>query len=235
MNESQHENYSRTHSDSTSLQNQSLNNIQSSDVSSHEAITPIKYNRTAHKQLRKIMSRAHRQKHCMDKERNLKCHNMNYRILSDLYKHSAELLSRSRIYALLYIGLLIIKDEIQLGDMLRFIREGHLSYNQYQHFFSEDLANKKLNISSYAQRKENVTHAGIRELAAKIITFLKIEKYIPVQNIVGMVQRYCQEMNLPGKHFCIISPFCLQAPNTYIVNPNFICSSFQACYLWYLL
>lgn len=60
---------------------------------------------------------------------------MTYKTVSRKFRYGPLALSRNKVFGIIYLGLLMIKDKIQLGDMLRFIREGHLSYNKVEHFF----------------------------------------------------------------------------------------------------
>lgn len=172
-------------------------NADSSD--SRKANMPVRNNLYATRELRKIMNKTHLISHRKDKLNTYMCHKLTFRDLSYSYRQSAMIITRKRIFAILYLGLLIIKDRIQLSDMLRYINEGHLSYNEYLHFFPETLGQKKLNISTYTKYAEKLTHSGLRETAWKILLFLKLESYVPTQNIVELSERYCMELNLPGK------------------------------------
>lgn len=95
----------------------------------------------------------------------------------------------------------MVKDKHHLGDMLRFIKEGHLSFNEFKHFFPENLANKKLNIATYAEKTAFLCHLSLRESAGELMHVLKVSKYVPKANIVELAVRYCKELNLPGKFY----------------------------------
>lgn len=177
--------------------NQSLLSLKSSSDNSTK-LEKLMYNRIAKKELFKTISKRHLKQHCKDFHVEMNCHKPSYRGLSKKYILSANVLSRNRLYAIIYLGLLIIKDKIQLADILRFIREGHLSYNSIDHFFPEALSNKQLNTKNYKARTMQMTSFGLREITAKIAVFLGISHLVPVQNLVDLCEQYCIELNLPG-------------------------------------
>lgn len=152
----------------------------------------------ANRELTKLMCYDHLMEHRKDKSRMLHCHKIACKDLKK-YACSAMIITRKRIFAILYLGLLIIKDRIQLSDMLRYINEGHLSYNEYLHLFPENLGTKKLNIYSYNKKVDNLTHTGVRKMAWQIVELLNLQAFIPIPNIIELSERYCLELNLPGK------------------------------------
>lgn len=185
-------------SEEDSLHSTSLSNLGLASDKASNKIGSIKYNRKARKLLRKRMSLVHFKKHCCDIENALRCHRMTYRSLPPKYAHGPEVLSRCKLYALIYLGLLIVKDKVQLGDMLRFIREGHLSYHIVNHFFPEDHVDNQLNIKTWNKGHTLLCHYAVRSTAADIAKLIEVTTYIPVQDLVQLCHRYCEELNLPG-------------------------------------
>ncbi|XP_056631577.1 uncharacterized protein LOC130441796 isoform X2 [Diorhabda sublineata] len=189
----------KSKTDGSSLQNETLTSLKDNSEKSSEC-EEIVFNKYVVKELRKSLSEDHLEVHQKDLDMNLKCHRIN-KLLSSAHKSSVHNLSPKKIYGILYLALLINKDPMQLGDLLRYLREGHLSLNSYASLFPEDYSNKNLNI------KDNpVTHLYnseiFRQTAGRLAKFLNVQKYICVPDLVALSRRYCQEMNLPAeRHF----------------------------------
>ncbi|XP_022918397.2 TATA box-binding protein-associated factor RNA polymerase I subunit B [Onthophagus taurus] len=187
---------STTQQSESSLVNQSLSSLKSANSSPSDAKV-IQYNKTAEKCLKKHMKARHLKKHCEDVHSTLDCHKKLTGRSATSYYNDPSVISRSKLFSLLYLGLLMNKQKIQLGDMLRFIKEGHLSFQHVDKFFPEELVEKKLNISSFTKGPSFITHSMMRSNTVKLISYLNIKNVVPVQNIVEMCERYCKELNLP--------------------------------------
>lgn len=123
---------------------------------------------------------------------DLKCHRPK---ISKEFKYSVYFFSPIKIYSLLYLGLLINQDTLQLGDLLRFIREGHLTFNKYTHLFPDD---KLINITN--NNKNSIfSSEAIRVCTSKMAKFLNTRRFIEIPDCTELCHRYCKEMNLPGK------------------------------------
>lgn len=113
------------------------------------------------------------------------------------YKYGVHFISPIKLYSLLYLGLLIVKDKLQLGDLLRFIREGHLSFNKYTHLFPNDDGDNLWNIMNNI-KNSSFSSDSIRVYTGKLAKFLGVTSFIRIPNCIDLCHRYCQEMNLPG-------------------------------------
>ncbi|KRT79760.1 hypothetical protein AMK59_7137, partial [Oryctes borbonicus] len=96
------------------------------------------------------------------------------------------------------------KDDIQLGDMLRYIREGHLSFQHCNHFFPEEVIENDLNICTFNHGQVPVGSFGIKSCSMSIASLINIKKYLPVQNLVELSKRYCKELNLPDEVYLYV-------------------------------
>ncbi|EFA09467.1 hypothetical protein TcasGA2_TC010961 [Tribolium castaneum] len=193
----QYEEFSKKSQETPSLHNETLTSLQTGSEKSSKNAVPIKYNIYATKELRKIKSsQYHWRKHRRDFERNLKCHKLSYRKISGKYRASPYILSINKLYAILYLGLLITKSKVQLSDILRFIKEGHLSFNYYSHFFPEDFVDKTLNFRNF-KKNTMFVNAPFRTIAAEMSVLLQIDFYISCPNLIELCERYCGELNLP--------------------------------------
>ncbi|CAH1970463.1 unnamed protein product [Acanthoscelides obtectus] len=128
----------------------------------------------------------------------MKCHKMTYKDRTRKYLRSVQFVSPEKLYCVLYLGLLIIKDEIQVGDLLRFVREGHLSFNNYTHLLQDDMSDRILGIQTNP-KNTMLTHKAVRTTTFRLAKLLGVLDYIVVPNIVKLCERYCREMNLPDE------------------------------------
>lgn len=183
--------------ESASLHNETLTSLKSPSEKSEKSDELICFNRYSVKELKKNVSGQHIRKHRLDKKRHLQCHKLTYKNCSHKYKRGVHFLSPIKLYGILYLGLLINRDRIQLGDLFRFIREGHLTFNNYIESFPEEYLDKFLNIQNNS--KNNLfSNKFFRSTVAKIAIFLNVTSYIKVVDLTTLCQRFCNEMNLPG-------------------------------------
>lgn len=188
-----------TQSSDTSLLNQTLSNLGSSDDESLESEKFIKFNRVSKKELLKHMSRQHLRKHTRDYENEMTCHKKK-KILSSSYLNSTFIITRNKIYSILYIGLLLTESDIQLSDLLRYCREGHLSFLSYNHLFPETYTEKQIDPKIYQIGNKKVpSHKNIRETSYRLFNMLKLGESNFSPNLKKLCEKYCTELNLPGK------------------------------------
>ncbi|XP_044753545.1 TATA box-binding protein-associated factor RNA polymerase I subunit B [Coccinella septempunctata] len=191
---SQHD-YSLSKSVDNSILDETVESLKNQSQKSSHSSFPLKFNKYAKKELRRRQSKRHLKKHSEDFENNLSCHRNSYSEASKKYQNSSHLLSINKIYSILYLGLLLTKSKIQLADMLRFIREGHLSFNSFKHFFPEEVSDNFL--TQTAPRKSCLTSASLRESTLHMAKFLDVLAYLEVQNLALLIERFCSELNLP--------------------------------------
>nr|CAI5835719.1 unnamed protein product [Callosobruchus analis] len=182
----------------------------------------LKFNHYAKKELRRKLSSSHLKEHQKDINLTLNCHKLIYRERTRKYKRGVQILSPDKLYCVLYLGLLIIKDQIQLCDLLRFIKEGHLSYNNYNHLLQDEMSDKILAVQSHPKNML-LTHKGIRTTTYKLAKFLGILHYVEVPDVVKLCERFSREMNLPGQ--------VVEAVKTIIsvTNPTFAMQDRDEC------
>lgn len=134
--------------------------------------------------------------HREDLHRDLTCHKLTASKLGTHILANPTHLTSYVLYELLYISLLIVRDPIQLGDLLRFIREGHLSFACYRHFLPEDLTENSLNLPKRSEKL--LSHATLRQRCAKMMHFLGVTRYVNPPDLEALCVRYCKELNLPA-------------------------------------
>ncbi|XP_018578368.1 TATA box-binding protein-associated factor RNA polymerase I subunit B isoform X2 [Anoplophora glabripennis] len=187
----------RSAQESSSLHNETLTSLKSPSEKSEKGNQPINFNTYGVKELKKKYS------HKLDKNKQLPCHKLTYRNCSQTYMRGVHFLSPIKLYSILYLGLLIGRSQIQLGDFLRFIREGHLTFNNYTELFPEEYAEKFLNIQN--NNKNNLfSNKSFRITTAKIAIFLNVATYIQVVDLTALCERFCTEMNLPDDVYAAV-------------------------------
>lgn len=88
---------------------------------------------------------------------------------------------------------------IKICNIVRLIREGHLSYAKVTHFLPKDIKFGK-NDFCYVEVVSDSsmpTHLRQRKILSQLAYLLQIEK-IQTPNMAQLVKRYCYDLNLPG-------------------------------------
>ncbi|XP_030756682.1 TATA box-binding protein-associated factor RNA polymerase I subunit B, partial [Sitophilus oryzae] len=185
---------SQSLSQSTSLLGETLSSLKSdSEKSEHSA--KIEYNKYSKAELKNIMSKAHLKKHKFDISGDMTCHKFLTKDFKGKFTNNPSVLTVQTLYCLLYIGLLIIQDSTQLSDLFRFIREGHLSYGSFRHYFDEEAKDETLNLP--LPQQIFFANLPFRKKSAKLAQFLDVAQYIKKPDLIKLCQQFCKEMNLP--------------------------------------
>lgn len=132
------------------------------------------------------------------------------------------------LYAILVLALRINNDAIQVGDVIRWCREGHLSYARYDHFFPYDMVFKKGDrLRCQLTSAPKLNHFSIRKAAGHIAKSLKFD-HIKSPNISSLVLRYIKELELPLELYnritslmVLLEPIDDYVPGTSSTLPNY--------------
>lgn len=180
-------------SDTNSVFNSSFHTTKSTtSVTSNGS---VKYNSLARKEYMKKMTGKHFNKHANDQYSEMKCHRSRP---SEQYLKSATFVTRSSLWAILYLALNISGEKIQLGDMIRYCREGHISYFNLKHFIPEEYLSENQNNDLLENAKYKVPcHKQVRTVAYKIAKMIKV-KNLNKPNLYTLCDRYCSELELPS-------------------------------------
>lgn len=81
--------------------------------------------------------------------------------------------------------------------ILRFSREGHLSYYRLDHLLPAEITLKKIDVNLLTQNTD-ITHKGLRKTAASMANFLLVTK-IGKPDFLGLIKRYCEDLVLPSR------------------------------------
>lgn len=113
------------------------------------------------------------------------------------------------LYVILFLGLRVNNDDIQLGDILRWCREGHLTFGSYKHLFPEDMHFNKqdrFKLSSTAW----FSHSSILSTAHNFAKAFHLDG-IKSPNLSNLIKRYTEELELPNELYNLILKIVLYA------------------------
>ncbi|XP_012287844.1 TATA box-binding protein-associated factor RNA polymerase I subunit B [Orussus abietinus] len=175
----------------SSVLNQSINSLQSSQSKPHihsEYAEKIRFNANAKEEARKI-------KNVSVKVPKSKRFLYQRKHVTTQYKISPQVITPMKLWAIIYLALRIHKENVHLADMLRYGREGHLSYYKLDHLLPPEISIAKGDMTILSQVND-ITHKGMRQLSASMAKFLNIyELFCP--DFLPLITQYCQELRLP--------------------------------------
>ncbi|XP_018310608.1 TATA box-binding protein-associated factor RNA polymerase I subunit B [Mycetomoellerius zeteki] len=111
------------------------------------------------------------------------------------YKTSPELITPTKLWAILYLALRIHNQDIHLSDMIRYGREGRLSYYRLDRLIPPEISLTKSDMN-FLSRAMDITHRGMRKVIGQMAKFLGVTKII-CPDLYSLVNRYCIELALP--------------------------------------
>ncbi|XP_071569340.1 uncharacterized protein Taf1b isoform X2 [Temnothorax nylanderi] len=111
------------------------------------------------------------------------------------YKTGPELITPTKLWAILYLALRIHNQDIHLGDMIRYGREGHLSYYRLDRLVPPEVSLTRSDMN-FLSRAMDITHKGMRRIIGRMAKFLGVTKII-CPDLLSLVNRYCTELALP--------------------------------------
>ncbi|XP_031774027.1 LOW QUALITY PROTEIN: TATA box-binding protein-associated factor RNA polymerase I subunit B [Apis florea] len=174
--------------DGISSFSQSVYSFQSTSANSSDNDGKVQFSSHAKEEARKIKKLS---KNVPRSER------IKYRAkhISNQYKMGPHIMTPMRLWAIIYLALRIHDQPIQLGDMLRYGKEGHLSYYKLDHLLPPEM-NLTANERSFLRQNVEITHKGMRRIIASMAKFLGVWDII-CPDILSLIKRYCQELGLP--------------------------------------
>ncbi|XP_071866435.1 TATA box-binding protein-associated factor RNA polymerase I subunit B isoform X2 [Bombus fervidus] len=140
-------------------QSQSIYSGQSSSVKSSENEGKVQFSSHAKEEARKI-KRLSKNIPRFERAKYKAKH------ISTQYKMGPNIITPMRLWAIIYLALRIHNQPIQLGDMLRYGREGHLSYYKLDHLLPPEL-DLTANERSFLTQNVEITHKGMRRIIAR--------------------------------------------------------------------
>lgn len=166
----------------------------------------LEFSRMSRRVLKRKMDKKHLRKHELDGR--LECH--SFRRSSNARSYHPEIVSRSMVFELLYLGLNQIGDDIQLGDIIRYIREGHLTYTKVSKFFPENVRKQKQQNNFNHSNSVAPSHGYIRFGARQQSHLLHVDVKLP--NMHRLTKRYIEELALPPTVHDIVNALLALCP-----------------------
>lgn len=217
----------------TSQTTESSTSNTNSSVSSGTVI-PLAFTPLARKALKRRMPKGHIKKHAYDPEHLLTCHTKSPG--RNTLSERLEKVSKNILLSILYIGLNLTGSEIQLGDMLRLAREGHISIFRIDHFFPPNILKnmKRSSFINFQAKYSFPTHSYLLTVTGKLCKQLGV-KDLKKPDFVSLVKRYVREFCLPeemGKYLGRLINF---HPPEMNFNYTGVCPNYEARAIAYVI
>ncbi|XP_054088438.1 TATA box-binding protein-associated factor RNA polymerase I subunit B [Zeugodacus cucurbitae] len=193
----------RLHSsiNSTDVSQTSRSSANTSSTGTTGRAIKLQFSARARKQLKKMMPAKHIEKHALDSEGNLKCHNVRPLARSmSRADHALLTMNTRQIFTILAIALNLIGDDIQLCDLVRFIDEEHVSTKNVLPYFPENIAphsKKMLQEIQFYKYPTKYSDKALRDHIELFSKFINIKSFNQ-PDLIKLTERYVTELNLPA-------------------------------------
>lgn len=107
------------------------------------------------------------------------------------------LLTGRTLLIIIYCALNICGSSIQIGDLIRFAREGHISYYNFRKVLPEFLEDAKLSLEQYHSLYQTSHKLLSRYAESFLCSFPDIKASLVIPNLMMLAKRYIEELNLP--------------------------------------
>ncbi|XP_063238073.1 TATA box-binding protein-associated factor RNA polymerase I subunit B isoform X2 [Bacillus rossius redtenbacheri] len=122
-------------------------------------------------------------------------------------------ITRSRLLCILYLGLRLVDSNIFLGDVMRWISEGALSYHEVSQFFPACTNLKAVDGLLFGAFPRTVVHATVRKMSAELAKLLRVNAF-PAPHVLSLAARYVEELQLPSDVLdCVRKMYAMHPPN----------------------
>lgn len=176
----------------------------------------IEFSQYARSAFKNKVPKSHISKHSEDFTGQLKCHVVRH---SDLGPDKYKLLSRKTLFGILYCALNYHKEPLEIGDLMRFCREGHLSFNCARKFIPRNLSQREVEELhkkyTHSRTNEVTTHNGWRHFVYQMKRYLDFELERP--DLYALCHRYVDDLNLPEAIYTFVERMLVLCPS---VNEN---------------
>lgn len=133
------------------------------------------------------MSREHMEQHRNDIGGKLKCHT---------HLKEGDCVGRPFVFALLWLALNQIGDDVQISDILRYTKESHLKFNDVSSFFPTNVKMANAVISFRRAADEFQTYSGLRMKALSLAHTIGLRE-LRMPDLSKLCRRYVEELCLP--------------------------------------
>lgn len=134
---------------------------------------------------------------------------------------------------IIYCALNICGSDIQLTDLLRFAREGILSYYDFKKLLPEKLEDVKLSLTKYHSLCYISQRTFIFDLQNFLSHFPDIKRSLKVPKLIVLVRRYIEDLCLPTALFNYVDKLMELLPSN--LNYGYHIPNFEARAMAYIL
>jgi hypothetical protein len=111
----------------------------------------------------------------------------------------AQVVTGSTLLHIIYCALNICGSDLQLSDLIRFVREGHVSFFKMRQFLPDDIIEQDVPLSfeeHHSYRMINYEHT--RKLLSSFVRLIPdLRTSFRTPNLIKLARRYTHELNLP--------------------------------------
>lgn len=133
------------------------------------------------------MTRDHLMDHQRDIAKKLKCHKK--------YCENDNI-GRPFVYALIWLALNQIEDDLQLGDMIRYTKESHIKLNNISSFLPANVDTRHAVNQFRRSSRDYLQHFAIRRKAFAVAQTIKL-RHVKMPDLSKLCARYVKELCLP--------------------------------------
>ncbi|XP_067007471.1 TATA box-binding protein-associated factor RNA polymerase I subunit B [Anabrus simplex] len=121
-------------------------------------------------------------------------------------------LSRFRLLVLLHIALLCSRERIQLSDILRWVREGHLAYYEISHLLPSNYCIKGKDHLAFSPEVYLPSYSTVQKTAKKLAKLLNVSNWMK-PNLLDLTTRFLKELQLPAMFLTLVERFMVTTPS----------------------
>ncbi|XP_071524042.1 uncharacterized protein [Panulirus ornatus] len=103
-----------------------------------------------------------------------------------------------KLLGLLYLAVLLAKEEFLLMDIIRWCREGHIPYMSAQYLLKPDMKLLYYDMYMLFDTQKIPTAKELQDIAGNLAIFLSIQ-FVPLPPIEDVISRLVKVLHLPGK------------------------------------
>lgn len=144
-------------------------------------------------------------------------------------KEKAQIITGSTLLYIIYCALNICGSKIQLSDLIRFVREGHLSFYNCQLLLPEDIIEQDVPLSF--QQHHTFHMINYESIRNNLSYFTKLIPDLPTSlsrpDLIDLAYRYIDELQLPSdmkpcvERLMILLPSIMKFNQNFLVVPNY--------------
>lgn len=159
-----------------------------SSADESETSVKIKFSQMTRRRAKRKMTREHMLLHQNDVGKKLRCHNHR--------TNEEDKLGRPFVYAIIWLALNHIEDDLQLSDLIRFGMESHIKINNVSSYFPSNIDMKQAMFLYRQGGRDHQKYLSLRKKAYEIARTIRLRQ-LKMPDLGRLCERYCKELCLP--------------------------------------